>query len=729
MKQVLPGLLPYALASTAVVLVSAIAIGTTVRPGGIGPGPSAATAEPTAAARPATFADTRMAYWRSAANGILELWVSDLDGDHRSRIATAGADSEISLTRWSPDGSALAYTIAGATLGLAWLDGTSATLPIPSQLRSLRWRIVSFEWATDATRIAVTLRAGGGLSNESDVYVAEARGSATFERATTMGDAFAGRWIDADRLFVETASGMIAVLDLGTKAIRPITGMPATSPMIGRDGRVYFSGGRFVSGDVMSQPVASGWVWSATIDGDDLRRETGAEQAQARLFGVLADGRAVTGVPGGVYFAADGLVPLAFVGAGTVRRVVVSDDGRRVLGITDQRILQIDIAKIPRSLGPGSLPPPSAATTLLSGIRDADVWASRKAVALARAPQTAGGPKAKLAFILGRALWQMDPDGAVRMLLAEPTGFLAPPKWSPSGDRIATYVMPPTFTAPATAVVIGSAGPTQRWPVPPNHSGMQWSPDGSALAFFAASAAPRFDEWTTRTYDAATGRAGETIAGRAFWAAAGRLVLSDGEPGDPVTSNSIRVGQRIDLVSGSGTRTITDARRLAASPLLRELPDPALPPYISQLFPSGEPALIGVMLARTRQGGTTSNAFVVVRVSDGEPVYALSITDPRQPVQLQSGPLGLAWSPVGHLLGWDVAENTGAGGTVQRRTVVVDPLGSRTLIREEGRFAGWSPDGAWVYVARDGGLYAYPLDGGDPVRVAPYGVAVAATTP
>lgn len=237
----------------------------------------------------------------------------------------------------------------------------------------------------------------------------------------------AGRWIDGDRLFIETASGMIAVLDLASKTLRPITGMPATSPLVGRDGRVYFTGGRSVAADVATQPVASGWVWSATIDGDDVRRVTSADQAQARLFGLLADGRAVTGVPGGVYFAADALVPLAFVGAGTVRRVVVSDDGRRAIGITESRILQIDAAKMPRSLALGSLPPTAAATTLLSGLRDADVWTTRRPVALVRsAPPGTDGPRAKFAFLLGRALWQMDADGTVRTALTEPCRWPRP---------------------------------------------------------------------------------------------------------------------------------------------------------------------------------------------------------------------------------------------------------------------------------------------------------------
>ena len=44
-----------------------------------------------------------------------------------------------------------------------------------------------------------------------------------------------------------------------------------------------------------------------------------------------------------------------------------------------------------------------------------------------------------------------------------------------------------------------------------------------------------------------------------------------------------------------------------------------------------------------------------------------------------------------------------------------------------GRFAGWSPDGKWFYVARDTGLYAQPLAGGELVRISALGVPVSTT--
>lgn len=385
----LPGLLPYALASAAVVVASAIALGASIRSPGAGVTGPATSAAPAAATGRAILSETgRMAYWRSAQSGQLELWVSDLDGGRRWTVSTASSGSDVALTRWSPSGEAVAYVIAGTTLAVSLLDRSTTFIDIPSDLKTARWRIVSFEWSSASDRIAASLRAGNGLSNASDVYLVSVKAGALWERITTLGDAFAGRWISPTQLFIEESSGVTLVLDLTSGALRPITGMPVTSPLVGRDGRVYFVGGQFVAGDVSTQPFANGWVWSATIDGDDLRRETKASHDQMRLFGLLADGRSIVGVPGGVYVAGDAYVPLAFP-SGSVRRVVVSEDGRRVIGITDQRVLLIDPTKLPRSLE-GPLPPASAASVLLSTVRDADVWFPARPVAPVRSSALAG---------------------------------------------------------------------------------------------------------------------------------------------------------------------------------------------------------------------------------------------------------------------------------------------------------------------------------------------------
>jgi hypothetical protein len=78
------------------------------------------------------------------------------------------------------------------------------------------------------------------------------------------------------------------------------------------------------------------------------------------------------------------------------------------------------------------------------------------------------------------------------------------------------------------------------------------------------------------------------------------------------------------------------------------------------------------------------------------------------------------WAPNGHL----------SGMTLGNIPVVRDAdTGTIVASAGSGRFAGWSPDGKWFYVARETGLYAQLLAGGDPVRISPLGVPVSTTTP
>ena len=44
------------------------------------------------------------------------------------------------------------------------------------------------------------------------------------------------------------------------------------------------------------------------------------------------------------------------------------------------------------------------------------------------------------------------------------------------------------------------------------------------------------------------------------------------------------------------------------------------------------------------------------------------------------------------------------GLQVPNEFVVVDAASGDTLAKVDGRFAGWSPDGTWFYVARETGL-------------------------
>jgi hypothetical protein len=718
-------LLPYALASVAVIAASAVALLASVRAPAPAPGVALVSPVPSPAGRRAELSDSRMAYWRPAASGSLELWVSDLDGGRRWTIATAGGDSALALTRWSPDGSAIAYRAGNGTLGIVRLDGSMAELVMPLELRRASWRIVGFEWSPDSTRIAATFRAGAGLSNESDVYVAQARRNAAWERVTTLGDAYAGPWIDADRLFIESSSGLIAWLDLRTKDLRPITGIPAVSPQLGRDGRVWFIGGGSVMADVAT-PVATGWVWSATLDGDGLRREIAAEHAHARLFATLADGRAVIGVPGGMYLASDALVPLVFAGAGTLRRVFVSEDGRRLIGLTDSRILQIDAAKIPRSVPHGQLAPAGAATTLLSGIREPDIWSARRTVttpATARAAVPPTAPQPRLAFALGHAIWELLPDGSAKAIVTERGSITGRPQWSPTGDRVAVTYVAPGEREPSV-LVVGPSGPV-RWRLGPGAQGMAWSPDGAALSFWTPGG-PQLDRWVTTTYDAASGHPALVSPGRVVWGGGGQVVIDDGElpvTGGGAVTTRLRIHQTLDLITAATRRTITDAQRLAASPLLKDVADAARPPMITQVHAAADPAYVVVTLSRlapAQNATARHHAHVVVRVADGEPVHVM-------PMPIDSGPHDLAWSPVGHLLGFGQSEIVASTGATVRRALVIDPLSGVTLVRTDGRFAGWSPDAAWVFVARDDGLYAHRVDGStDPVRVSTLGVIVSA---
>jgi hypothetical protein len=144
---------------------------------------------------------------------------------------------------------------------------------------------------------------------------------------------------------------------------------------------------------------------------------------------------------------------------------------------------------------------------------------------------------------------------------------------------------------------------------------------------------------------------------------------------------------------------------------------------ITQLYAVADPAYVGVTVSRlaaTQTATTRNHAYVVVRVADGEPVHVT-------PIPVDTGPQDLAWSPAGHLFGFGQSEIVPTSGVTIRRALVIDPVSGRTLVRTEGRFAGWSADGAWVYVARDDGLYAHRVEGStDPVRVSTLGVIVAA---
>jgi hypothetical protein len=106
--------------------------------------------------------------------------------------------------------------------------------------------------------------------------------------------------------------------------------------------------------------------------------------------------------------------------------------------------------------------------------------------------------------------------------------------------------------------------------------------------------------------------------------------------------------------------------------------------------------------------GSVGFTFAVVRASDGTPTFGL----PGQGID------DVRWSPTGPLIGMTLGNipavrDAGSGSIVASAT--------------SGRFAGWSPDGKWFYVARETGLYAQQLAGGEPVRISALGVPVSTT--
>ncbi|MDQ3400621.1 MAG: hypothetical protein M3470_06450, partial [Chloroflexota bacterium] len=83
----------------------------------------------------------------------------------------------------------------------------------------------------------------------------------------------------------------------------------------------------------------------------------------------------------------------------------------------------------------------------------------------------------------------------------------------------------------------------------------------------------------------------------------------------------------------------------------------------------------------------------------------------------------VGWSPSGRLLGSTLA------GRPESVAQVHDAGAASVIATQSGRFAGWSPDGEWYYVARAEGLFAFRVAGGTGVRMSAIGVPVSATAP
>lgn len=702
-----PGLLPYAAVAVVIVAASSVAIVSTVRPAGLAPSVSAA-ATPASAARekPELSKTSRLAYWRDR-----KLWVSDLSGSLRYAVASTDDMRRISLTRWAASGTAVAFVESGLSLAVVGIDGTRTDVDLPLDLRNNGYRISDVRWSPDARRVAATLlRPGDG---RSDAFIVDLTASRpAWSRLTSLEDLFIGEWISNEELLAHTAAGVIGIV--GTRApntMRLITGATGVSPIIGPEGRIHFLLGRVLPTRDPSLPFVTAnraSVWSAATDGSDMRRETTWEVNDIRLDARLPDGRYLahrgsSTAQGSISEDLD-LLPTS---GGVIERVRVSPEGRTAYGFAPERIVRIDLTK--PVAGPGAAAG-GAVTVFLETSGDADIWFPTS-LSLARGGETGvGAPAARYVLTLGSHIWQME-AGVATLLRPAPVlrrNAVPPPRWSPAGDKVAVVEQagPTASSTTFVAVVLDRGGDAARLAQTLGAGrSLAWSPTGAELAVVVdrrGSSGVATDAQLEVRFQDPTGRvtrppiAGSEVA----WTAKGLLVLASG-PGARAATTLLRVEGE------APPRTLVTREQLAADP--RAGAAPSATAALGSLDASRDGQFASVRLQVQEPSSTRS--FWVLLGPDGAPLQYLrsdTVAD-------------LAWSPTRPLLGYTFDLRT-----ANERTQVVSPTTGEPVVATPGRFAGWSPDGQWYYVGRVEGLFAYPLAGGQPVRVGPAGVPVSA---
>ncbi|MGH2489888.1 MAG: hypothetical protein ACRDF9_00130, partial [Candidatus Limnocylindria bacterium] len=494
----LRGLLPYALVAALVVVASVVAIvvSTAGPPAGSAVVASPSASAPASPSRPAVTdlsATGRLAYWRAEPNGEHLLWLANADNSRRRSVAKTSTPNAIAKTKWSVDGNSVAYVEGGVRLVVVRVDGATTAYALPAALRTDSYRIVDHRFSPSGARIAATVQRQTG--SQSDVYVATA--DATWTRITTVEDAIAADWLDENELLVQTTGGVISAVGAnGTNQFRPLTGLQASSPVIGSDGRIHFLAGRVTQFAGSSETfvfAAAANVWSMTADGTEVRRElTPPDQESLRLDGTW---------PGGYLYHRGtnpaqlviGSIPILLPSnAGLIERIAVSPDKRYAIGFAGPTLVRVDIT--PTGLAPN-------AVLLLGSIDSGDVWFPRS-VPLARAPAArADAPAMRYAFALGGNVWTMGPDGVASVLRTGASNaqtqrrFTVPlPRWSPAGDRILTVESLGTGASALQLipVTIDRAGKVTRLAALSSVAAtVSWSPDGSLIAAVALPAAPQ----------------------------------------------------------------------------------------------------------------------------------------------------------------------------------------------------------------------------------------------
>ena len=284
------------------------------------------------------------------------------------------------------------------------------------------------------------------------------------------------------------------------------------------------------------------------------------------------------------------------------------------------------------------------------------------------------------------------------------------PQWSPAGDRIMYFdVLASSFRGAVFVTnVTGTGGRlSDQDAVGPYPT---WSPDGNvAYTDLVAS----FDsagfgaDGEVRIVTPTNGALITTYRAREIAFGGGKTYLIDNGKLDAAEKLQIvptRTDHSILESTPAGTRIVATAASLSAGTQFGASQGLQL----SMLGTSADGAFLSVRISPA--AGSVGFIFAVVRAADALPTLQI----PGQDVA------DIRWSPTGHLTGM----------TLANIPVVRDAdTGSIVASAGSGRFAGWSPDGKWFYVARETGLYAQLLAGGDPVRISPLGVPVSTTTP
>ncbi|HEU5288557.1 MAG TPA: hypothetical protein VFV20_09150 [Candidatus Limnocylindria bacterium] len=719
------GLIPYAAFAVFIVGATIVALVATVLAGPPAAAPAAAAspaADATAAARPTTDLSPtgRIAYWRSEANGDYLLWVANADNSRRRSVAKTDQPNAVARTRWSFDGGSVAYVESGVRLVAVRVDGVATSYTLAPEVRAGGYRIVDHRFSPSGARIAATVQRTNGA--QTDVYVSGPGG--TWNRLTTSEDVLAADWISEDELLVQTVGGIIGRLRVaGRDQLRPITALRGMGPVIGDDGRIHFLAPFTGPNDAVfgSSPI----VYSINVDGEDLRTDN---------VTVPSDSAWLDGIwPGGAYLvhrgistaqalfgtAGEQVIPTS---AGIIERLQVSPDRRFAIGFTGSNLVRLDLAQ------GGAI---ANVVVLLGSIGPGDAWFARTRTLARSTRPNVDVPAARYAFALGGYVWVMGSDGEPTVLRSASAngqirrGFtsLPAPRWSPGGDRLLTLesLSPGSPSFQLIAVAIARDGTVRRYTSPSSvGTTLSWSPDGSQFAattFTTPATDPSVlqSDLAISLVDVSSGTVARTLPGReAYWTRAGIVVLSNGTYRG---GSAARDDQALELVANNNEkRVIVALGSLVADPRMQA---PSVTRGVTQasgLTASTDGAYAAIHVSFL-SGNSGRAGFAIVRSRDGTPTVVVA----------RDGVADEAWSPNGRLVGYTLITAQGSG---TRRSAVVRDAETGDIVQEtDGRFAGWSPDGSWTYVARNEGLYARRLAGGDPVRFSPYGVVVAVTRP